>query len=472
VEARPGRWALPGVDLDGAVAHFVDGTADLRRFEGMMDGLELGNIRRVCNELNFPTVYCPWGCSTFLQDVGGLDLAAVFHHLLRKRRVKVIMKTKASREALSNCLSMRADYLDPRHPKHLLCPELEVRPCVGLHKKLGMCVLTCSCHSGGTPKRYYHVPRSPFGLMSSAGNQLAHCVVHHRTVKPMAPKKFNNTYQLFMQRGSFSGIGMSCLKSNGDFSLKLELLAHGESLSIACRDDIRGLLGQLEDDGHIDPRTATNFRETSDRMHPDGGARARELYSTGATYTLYMDCMKLQKELATAHQVTVARGTLNGRVSYETFTPVWLRSIVWVHPADCHGALFYSFRGLFPKVIMSAGLPVLYVLLGVMTTQPCLWDDLAAEVRNAGDWSGQMLVFATKVFPYAGNRRSSRADPFKGARHKKAVKMAELLQLGGEAVELVGHLRSAVSVRGMAAWTRDERFRSADHGGLPSTSVV
>jgi len=216
VEHFPAFWALPGLSLDAVIPHFVDVTDDLQRFEDMLDTLRLGDIRNLCNELNFPTVYCPWGCSTFLQDVGALDLAAVFHHVLRKRRVKVAM-VKKSKEVLPFCLSMRPDFLDPRRPRHLLCPKFEVCPSVGLHRSGGMCVLTCALHSGGTRDRYYHLPRARIGLMSGLGDQLAHCVVHHRTVKPMAPKRFNNTYQLFEQRGSFNGIGMACLKTNGDF---------------------------------------------------------------------------------------------------------------------------------------------------------------------------------------------------------------------------------------------------------------
>ena len=466
VEYRTVRWALPGMSLEGVGAHFTDVTDSLRRFEDMLDGLELGNIRKVCNELNFPTVYCPWGCATFLQDVGGLDLQAVFHHVLRKRRVKVA-GTTVSKETLPFCLSMRPDFLDPRHPRHLLCPDMEVLPSIGNHRTKGMCVLTCACHSGGTLKRYYHVPRSPFGLMSHAGDQLAHCVVHHRTVKPMAPKRYSNTYQLFMQCGSFSGIGMSCLKTNGNFSIRSELLAHSESLSIACRDDIRGLLGILEDDGHIHPKTSAKMRETSAGMHPDGGLHARVMYAAGTTYTSYVDCMKLQRELATAHQVTVASRTVDGSVTRSTFEPVWMRSIVWIHPADGHGALFHPLRCLFGSKVITEKLSVLYILLGAMTTQPSLWDDLAAGIRNDYDWSGQMLVFASRVFPYRKYRPGAKTDPFKVARKKEPAAMVALLGLSGDSFSLVHCLRRAVSARDMVTWTQPQRFAPSDHGGLP-----
>ena len=467
VELRPASWVLPGVSLGAVVPHFTDVTSDLRLFEDMLDSLELGKIRNVCNKLNFPTVYCPWGCPTFLQDVGGLDLAAAFHHLLRKQRVKVAMST-SSKEVVGKCYSMRPDFLDPRHPRHLLCPAFEVRPSVAVHRDKGMCVLTCACHSGGTRSRYYHVPRSPFGLMSRAGDQLAHCVVHHRTVKPMAPKKFNNTYQLFMQRGSFSGIGMSCLKTNGDFSLRSELLAQSEALSIACRDDIRGLLGQLEDDGHIHPRTAAKLRETSKELHSDGGLIGRSLYSTGATYTLYTDCMKLQRELATVHQVSVAcHSDSNGATTYETFAPVWMRSIVWVHPADDHGALFYPIRNMFPKGVLVGKMTVLYVFLGVVTSQPCLWDAMTSGVRDERDWSGQFMVFATRVFPYSVKRKGAKMDPFKIARTKGAAAMASLLGLNADVVVLVGLITSSVSMRNFAWWVRSPRFMPSEHGGLP-----
>ena len=462
VESQPTKWALPGVRLDDVVPHFVDATPDLNRFENMLDKLELGNIRQVCNLLNFPTILCPWGCSTFLQDVGGLDMGSVFHHVLRKERVKLRLPT-VSRKDIKNCLSIRPDYLDPRCARHLLCPAFEVRPSLALHRKKGMCVLTCACHSGGTVHRYYHVPRTPFGLMSAAGDQLAHCVVHHRDIKPMSPKRFNNTYQLFMQCGSFSGIGMSCLKTNGNFSMKSEMLAHSESLSIACRDDIKGLLGRLEEDGYIHPDTAAKFRETSGKMHPDGGSHARKKYASGATYTLYTDCMRMQRELATVHQVTVACSNGDDGTVYRTFTPVWLRSIVWVHPVDDHGALFYPVKRLFSTPIVGRS-DFLYVLLGAVTTQPCLWDVFTDAIRDETDWIGQFLVFATRVFPYGGSRPGVKTDPFKNAKNKDSASMAALL---GQGDDLASILRSAVAPFGVACWTRPWRFDASEHDGLP-----
>ena len=106
VEYQPPVWARSGLSLEEPMPHFTDVTEDLRRFESMLDTLELGNIRKLCNELNFPTVYCPWGCLTFLQDIGGLDLSAAFYHLLRKERVIVDVMSSGC-VALANCLSMR-----------------------------------------------------------------------------------------------------------------------------------------------------------------------------------------------------------------------------------------------------------------------------------------------------------------------------------------------------------------------------
>ena len=425
----PAFYDVPGVSLLLPPPHFEDISSDLRRFETMMQNLRLGEIKNVCNELNFPTILCPWGCSTFPQDIGVLPLPTVFHHVLRKRRVRVQMSAR-SRNALCKCLSMRPDYLDPNHPRHICSKRFTVRPCVAFHPVKGMSVITCDEHCHGTIQRYLHVPKSLLGLPSRLGDQLAHCVMHHRTIKPMIAKKYSTTYQLAMQRGSFAGIDLCCLKSSGDFRSRSAILHSHEALSLACREDIRALLDQLERDGFVSGETARGFRKASSTEHHDGGATSRSEYSSGSTFVTFLDCMKMQRELATVHEITIQ--VFNHHVlQYVTFTPNWLRSIVWIHPCDDHGALFHSIPNILTqRQTHGRDVRLMFVLLAAVTTLPFLWEHLAANIRTGQDWPGFFLTYATrKVIYYHRSTRKSDDDPFTEARDYSAHQMFDKLRV-------------------------------------------
>ena len=426
---NPTMWHVPAISHHSPLPHFKDVTHDLKRFDTMMDNLRLGEIRHVCNEINFPTILCPWGCSTFLQDVGFLPLPVVFQHVLRKHGSRVKMNATLRHE-LPKCYSMRQDYLDPSHPKHICADRFTVYPSLAFHPTKGMSVLTCKHHCGGTTKRYLHVPRSQLGLPPALGDQLAHCVVHHRTIKPTIPKQYNNTYQLSHQRGCFAGIDLCCLKATGNFSSRSAILHCTEALSIACRDDIRGLLGQLQEDGYIADDTASGFRKASSKAHPDGGLAFRRRYARGSTFVTTVDCMRLQKELATVHEINI-QVMKNQQWHYITFKPSWIRSIVFIHPYDDYGALFLPIGNITtPKESRRRDTRLLFVLLSMITSIPSLWEHLESRLRSSTDWAGFLLAYASrKIVYYHRSTSRSKDDPYVIDRKFRAHSMLSKLAI-------------------------------------------
>ena len=460
----PLMWHVPAITIDLPLPHFKDVTDDLRRFATMMDNLELGEIRRVCNDINFPTVLCPWGCSTFLQDVGVLSLPAVFHHVLRKQGARVKM-TAVSRRVLLSCLSMRPDYLDPSHPKHICAEQFTVYPSVAFHPEKGMSVLTCKHHCGGTTKRYLHVPKSELGLPSDLGDQLAHCVVHHRTIKPTIAKKYSNSYQLSHQRGCFAGIDLSALKASGNFGARSAILHSSEALSIACRDDIRGLLSQLQEDGCIPESTAAGFRDCSARVHPDGGSAFRRRYAAGSTFITSLDCMKLQRELATVHEISI-RKRKNGKWEYITFTPSWVRSLVFIHPYDGHGSLFHAlpvFKGRWKSA--RHDLRLVFVVLSMVTSIPLLWEHLESRIVSDTDWMGFLLAYASKEIVYYRNHcRRSQDDPFVIDKRFTPTKLYNMLNVSGsfDSMQVFDLFESCCSSEKFLFWGYAPHFAPRD----------
>jgi len=218
------------------------------------------------------------------------------------------------------------------------------------------------------------------------------------------------------------------LKTTGDFRSRSHLLAASEALSITCHNDIRGLLGHLEEEGFLDPMTATGFRIEADKVHLDDGALFCSKYASGGMFIHYTDCMKLQRELATVHEITATIIKRNAFI-VATFQPGWLRSLIWVHPNDSHGALFHTLPNSVTNVPNTLS-PILFLLLSLITTIPFLWDDLTRNVDHVNNWAGYLLAYATKnIIYYHDCERKADDDPFTAGCHLKPLVMFQKLAL-------------------------------------------
>lgn len=114
-------------------------------------------------------------------------------------------------------------------------------------------VLTCKDHDEGCKKIFIHTPHLPKHILQSMHTyQLAHAVIHCRTVKPMKWTRYLTQFQLFEQKGTFNGIDTFSLTDFQDMQISSELLAHYESLAIVHRLDTNALLSKITEDKKLE----------------------------------------------------------------------------------------------------------------------------------------------------------------------------------------------------------------------------
>ena len=95
-------------------------------------------------------------------------------------------------------------------------------------------------------KKYLHVPRKPHHNLSSIyGNQLAHCIITPKAIKPMNATKYVNTYQIHKQKGSFHKIDTCDVTNCGNFNFTSIWFNENKSRSNACQPDINILITNL-----------------------------------------------------------------------------------------------------------------------------------------------------------------------------------------------------------------------------------
>ena len=97
-----------------------------------------------------------------------------------------------------------------------------------------------------------HTPRLPNHILPSKySDQLAHAVIHCRTVRPMRTTKYSTQFELFEQKGTFNGIDTFGLTDYENMQISSKLLAYYECLSIFHQRDTNALLTTLREEGRI-----------------------------------------------------------------------------------------------------------------------------------------------------------------------------------------------------------------------------
>ena len=108
-----------------------------------------------------------------------------------------------------------------------------------------------------------HPPRQPSGnLPSKYSDQLCHCCVRSRTIKPLQKRGYSTAYQMHEQRGTFNGINTCNITSYRNFNFRSVLLRNAEARSIINRPDINALLSQMVEEG-----TMSKFVAEGKRVH-------------------------------------------------------------------------------------------------------------------------------------------------------------------------------------------------------------
>ena len=266
--------------IEQPCSYFVDRTYDIQRWDELITSCTLPNLRDACNELLIPKILCPFGCSEFYFKHGIVSLDIVIQRYLPKCLLKKYMSNKAGFVYIETA---RDDYIrnENDYDSWLLNDEWKIEPSIAFIDGAPH-VLTCKDHTKGSKLYHIHIPRKPGPtLPSKYSDQLSHCVMRCRTVKPMKKSKYSIAYQMHEQRGSFNGIDTCNVTSYRDFSFRSKLLSDYESMYILNRPDINSLLNQLVDERAISKHTAYDKRSYAKEVYNNFNF---EPYITGATY--------------------------------------------------------------------------------------------------------------------------------------------------------------------------------------------
>ena len=283
---------------------FIDRTCDIQEWYDGINSYTLPNLRFACNKYCIPTVSCPFGCTTFVFRSGSIGLDTIFQRFLPKHIFKKFLTKK---DSFKFCEFAREDYIrdeDDEYDNWLLNPVWKVRPTIAFNKRGIPMILTCDDHNNGTKTYLIHAPRSPLkhNLPSKYSDQLSHCSIRTRTIKPMAKKYYSNSFQMHEQRGSFNGIDTCNISTYRKFDFNSSLLSAFESSSILNRPDINALLRQLVDENVISKSVAVGKRDFACETYSNYDF---DKYCKGATYVPFDVALAMHKETTNNLLVTV-----------------------------------------------------------------------------------------------------------------------------------------------------------------------
>ena len=361
------RWWKFSIEEDLSIlpkSVFIDQTNRHHCFQSEIQTGILSKIANACNEYLIPTVLCPWGCTEYIHKVGVIPLDIVFQRYMPKFRFSLI----SCIDSCEKVFSSRDDYIRKDSKSYeclLLNPNWNVLPGVLLCRHKGGVVLTCCNHSGGTKKKYIHIPRYPFNhnLPSKHGDQLCHVVIKPRSISSKKASKYSNTYQMHEQRGCYQGIDTCSLTTYHDFSYWSHLLHQSECLSISNRSDIVSLLHKLERKSML--CNIEKMKEVSTVLLKNMDVKK---YLDGATYMSLDDSISLQRKVSRDIKIPIIDAT--GNILYCKRN--WIENIIYAQKCnkDGYGAQF----PIVPKFGSSVcSTKILWILVSLLSSVKELW---------------------------------------------------------------------------------------------------
>lgn len=263
----------------------------------MINSYTLPNLRDACNKFMMPNVLCPYGCSCFIHRHGVISLDLMLQRYLQKC---IIKKMYSNRNGFKSLESTREDFIrcDDDYDRWLLNddPMWAIRPSITFVDGVPF-VMTCDDHDKGSKSLFIHPPRSPsqYGLPSKYSDQLSHCAIRTRSIKPIQKNYYSTSYQMHEQRGAFNGIDTCNISTYRKFDFNSALLSEVEAVSIVNRPDINGLLNQLVEERRLTKVTVNGKREYADKVY---GEVDFKKYYLGGTYVPFEAAMSMQRDLS------------------------------------------------------------------------------------------------------------------------------------------------------------------------------
>ena len=281
------------ITVNDPMPFFVDKTHDINHWNELIQSLTLPNLAEACNRYLLPTILCPFGCSAFIHRSGDVSIDLIFQRFLPKVQFKKYLNNK---KGIEYTIPARDDYIryDDDYDCWLLNKSWMIQPSIAFINGTPF-VLTCDDHNKGTKLNIIHPPRQPFHIIASKySDQLSHCCIRSRTIKPMKSSQFSNGYQMHEQRGSFNGIDTCNVTTFNKFDFRSKLLRDSEARYLLNRPDINALLSQMVNEERISKTFANDKRKYAEDFYGDFDYQP---YYYGSTYIPIEHAMEMKKEL-------------------------------------------------------------------------------------------------------------------------------------------------------------------------------
>ena len=295
--------------------------------------------------------------------------------------------------------------------------DWEIQPSLCFNADGKLKVLTCSNHDDGDAGKYLHLPKNPYGVLtSSKSDELAPAVIRPRILKPIKRKKFSNIYSMHEMQGNFSGVDTMYVKEKGDFNSSSKISAMNECLAINERTDVKSLCSSWTKEG-INPSSCAEIIKDKLNLAERNilENEKRDNCIAGATYVSLFDAMKLQKLLNERNVIPFNKFSiveseeindngLNFNVQKKEleYLPPWSKYLINVHPHNDHGASPYRITKPVRDSITDTRL--LWIMKGLVLLNPDIWTSTVNSITNNCHWGGWLMLLFGEIFP---NIRSS-----------------------------------------------------------------
>jgi predicted GIY-YIG superfamily endonuclease len=391
---------LNDITIDHPLPFFVDRTKEINDWDNLIGSYSLPNLRDACNKYLVPTILCPFGCTEFNHRCGHISIDIVLQRFLPKVILKKLYSPISSFQFIQNA---RDDFIrtDDDYDEWLSNVKWRVQPSYAFINGVPY-VLTCKEHNKGSRSLMIHTPRqpSPHILSSMYSDQICHCVIRSRTVKPLEHKSYSIGFQMHEQRGTFNGIDTCNVTSYRNFNFRSKLLTDAESRSIVNRPDINSLLNQMVEDGEMTQFIANDKRTLATDKYANFNFKP---YLIGATYVPLEAAMAIQRQIMNPTTMAILdnRGDdFDGNPLPDLelkFNQYWPTVLFPCQKTDKFGVMFPKVPLLNSKKHCPLKLSIGWTLCILLSRVQEVWElILNVPAKRHSQWYGWFLTYVSK----------------------------------------------------------------------------
>ena len=391
------------VSIKSPLPFFKEVSRKVNKWKESISSGELPRLAESCNEMLIPTILCPWGESVFIHKCGSLPIDIIIQRYIQYCEITLMNDANM----LSRVKWARDDFIRDEDSQDalLLNPKWKVSPSIAF---IDGCprVLTCEDHNNGTKDMMIHTCRLPHCLPCAQPDQIAQVVVQSRTIRQGKASAYSTEWQMFEQKGHFSGLDTCNHVEFGNFDNRSRLRFEIEDRSIHNRYDINAHLDKLCRHGIISSETVTNMRNSANENANEDNYKK---LTKGATYVPLKDAISYQEDSKDRIISINGNQTANENEGDQIrFSRYWPKSLYPCQNLSSHGCQMLhipSFQGGLSN-------KKLWQISAIATQNEDIWNLLIKSITYMNDWKGWLLSYLSKNCLNM-KRKSGRKDPFK-----------------------------------------------------------